>query len=109
MNRVVVRFALPPSLDCQQTRAAQFTHEFSDPGAAHPHIGCQSILPWKAVVIVPCVAEEHPVGHPGPDGEIGVSEDEIGDLSKTFTCDRILRVQCDVAFADDFLDWLHMV
>ena len=102
VDGVKVGFALSPALDADQASRFEFRDQLRHAHSAHAHVLGQSILPGKAGVIVPGVAEEHRVGNFGSDGKVRVFEDEIGDLGKTVPQHGIDRVQLQILFLEDF-------
>ena len=108
MDGVKVGFPLPPPFNSDQAGAFQFPHKFGHAGAAHAHVLRQPILARKTGIIVPGIAQKHGVGDLGTNGEVGVFEDEIGDLGKTTTQHGIVRVQFEVLLLDHFPDGFHL-
>jgi hypothetical protein len=108
MNGINIGFAQSPALNSNESRFFQFTDEFGNTGSAHSHVFGQPLLPWKAGIIVPGVAQEHGVGHLGANGQIGVLENEIRDLGEAAPQHRIIGVELQVLLLDDFPYCLHV-
>lgn len=108
MDGVEVCLSLPPALDADATGLFQFADELGHPCAAHAHVQGKSFLAGKAGIVVPRVTEEHGVNDLGAEGELGVPEDEIGDLGKTTPQDGIVGVEQQVLLLKEFPDGLHV-
>ena len=108
VDGVKVGLPLAATLNGNQTGAFQLSHEFSHPRPAHPHVLGQSVLPWKAGIIVPGIAQKHGVSDFGSRRQFRVLEDEIGDLSEAILEHGIGRVQPQVLLLEDFPDRLHV-
>lgn len=107
VDRVEVGLPQATALNADERVIGEFGDELRHAGYTHAHVPRQSFLPWKAEVVVPGVREEHRIGEFGADREIGVAQDEVGDLGKTKTRRRIEGIQLDVLFTDDFTDGMH--
>ena len=108
MDRIKVRFTLPPAFNGHKPGTLQFTDKFGHARPAHAHVLSQTILPRKTRIIVPGVAQEHGVGDLCTDGKGWVFEDEIGDLREATPDDWIVRGEMQVLLFEDFPDLFHL-
>src|ERR1700688_1753448 len=70
----------------------------------HAHVCGQRLLTGKAVIVVPSIVQEHRIGDFGSKAEVGIFENEIGDLRKSSAHNRVVCRQLDVSLSQDVAD-----
>ena len=95
---------LPPPSDLDESRHLQLFDELADTRLAHPHVGGQSLLSGKTVIVVPGVVEKHRVCDFGTKTQARIFENEIRDLREASAHDGIVCREFDIAFSDDVAD-----
>ena len=93
MNLVNICFALAPTLDGYQPRLFQFSDQLGDARPGQAHVIRQPVLPRKARIIMPGVAQEHGVGDFGTHRQACIFQNEIRDLGEAPLQHGIDRVQ----------------
>ena len=95
MDGVKVGLSLSPALDCHHAGSFQFGDQLGHARTCHAHILRQPILPRKAGIIVPGVAQKHRIGDFCANRDFRVFQNEIRDLGKASLQHGIEAVQSD--------------
>jgi hypothetical protein len=104
IHLIEIGFPLPPAGNLDEPACLQLLDVFVYPRDAHAHVAGKPFLAGKAAVVVPSEMQEHRVRDLGPEADVGIAQDEIGNLGKAAARDRIIRCELDVAFSENVAD-----
>lgn len=101
---VDIGLALTASLDRQQSCRLKRFEVAANTALVQAHVGREALLAWKAVVVLPSIAEQHGEGHLVTCAQLARSEQEVRYLRKPALTGGICAFEDDVFVAEEFPD-----
>jgi len=106
---VDIGLALAASLNGQEAISFQRLEVFADIGFVEAHVVGEPPLTREAIVILPCIAEQHREGELVAGAEVLRFEQEVRDLGEAAAGSGVGALEDDITLApENVADWAHL-